>query len=370
MGTVAVVIPTIGRPSLVDAVRSAVRQEPPPAEVVVVFDGSDPGALPDMSADDWPSVRVVRTGGRCGPNAARMLGVRHSQAELVAFLDDDDEWLPGKLDAQLRLYRELSARHRFPLVTCPAEVVTPSGRTVEIAPAAPLTPHVALDRYLFERRKVMADGFAMGSSTLLCSRALLEEEPLDESIRLHEEWEWVLRASRRDDVVVASTRAALIRYVNQPVGRSASRPRGGWRKSLEFAELVGLTGRARGDFLLSVSAGMAIAHGERMRALRIAGLAWRTAKPGPHAWLVFILQWLFPARLLVGGVRVARFLLRPPFRRSDGRGSGAPVADRGDDPRTREKGGDDAAAGRAAVASAGFPARDHTSTATDDRPSP
>lgn len=90
----AVVIPTIGRPSLQRLLRAlADGMGPAPAEVVVVDDrsalthsrlGHPPLEIPPA---DFP-IRVVRSGGR-GPAAARNVGWRTADAEWIAFLDDD-----------------------------------------------------------------------------------------------------------------------------------------------------------------------------------------------------------------------------------------------------------------------------------------
>ncbi|WP_375486982.1 HAD-IIIA family hydrolase [uncultured Mycobacterium sp.] len=84
----AVVIPTIGRPSLgrlIAALDAAVG--PPPAAVVVVDDRRSPSQPLELPATELP-VTVVRSGGR-GPAAARNVGWRHSTAEWICYLDDD-----------------------------------------------------------------------------------------------------------------------------------------------------------------------------------------------------------------------------------------------------------------------------------------
>ena len=88
----AVVVPTVGRPSLVRLLESLAAQgDPRPNEVVVVDDrcGSPPPL--DLPADLCRelAVRVVPGFGH-GPAAARNLGWRVCDGAWVCFLDDDD----------------------------------------------------------------------------------------------------------------------------------------------------------------------------------------------------------------------------------------------------------------------------------------
>jgi glycosyltransferase involved in cell wall biosynthesis len=99
--TVTVVIPCFNAaPFIADALRSVFDQQVGAIEVIVVDDGSVDDSV--AIAESFPAVRVVRQANR-GPAAARNLGVAHARGRLVAFLDADDVWLPGKLASQLAL---------------------------------------------------------------------------------------------------------------------------------------------------------------------------------------------------------------------------------------------------------------------------
>jgi glycosyltransferase involved in cell wall biosynthesis len=100
---VSVIIPTRDRPALVaGAVRSAMRQTYVHQEIVVVDDGSvSPLALPPELAGD-PRLHTVRLATPVGVAEARNAGVRASRGPLLAFLDDDDQWRPKKIEHQVQ----------------------------------------------------------------------------------------------------------------------------------------------------------------------------------------------------------------------------------------------------------------------------
>ncbi len=105
---ITVVIPCYNMGAFVgDAVDSVVAQRCEGVEVVVVDDGSNDGETPealDALARRAP-IRVIRTPNR-GLAAARNAGVANATGELIAFLDADDRFAPGALDA---MRRELAA---------------------------------------------------------------------------------------------------------------------------------------------------------------------------------------------------------------------------------------------------------------------
>ncbi len=102
--SVSVIIPTRNRAHLVPrAVASALANTEPGDQVIVVDDGSTDnteGAL----APYRDRIRLLR-GPHAGVAVARNLGIKAATGELVAFLDDDDEWMPNKLALQRALFQ-------------------------------------------------------------------------------------------------------------------------------------------------------------------------------------------------------------------------------------------------------------------------
>ncbi len=88
-----------GAAFLDQALRSVAEQDYPALEIIVVDDGSG-----DDSAEiarRHRGVRVIQQENQ-GVAVARNTGITASDAELLAFLDQDDLWMPGKLEAQVR----------------------------------------------------------------------------------------------------------------------------------------------------------------------------------------------------------------------------------------------------------------------------
>jgi glycosyltransferase involved in cell wall biosynthesis len=107
-GDVAVVIPAFNGGEFVEAaIDSVLQQTSPPAEIIVVDDGSTddtPERVSEVSRS-YPRVRLLRQPNQ-GVSAARNAGVRSTSAPLVAFLDCDDVWYPQKLASQVGYLRD------------------------------------------------------------------------------------------------------------------------------------------------------------------------------------------------------------------------------------------------------------------------
>ena len=103
----SVVIPTWNRAQLVcDAINSALVQRADEVEVIVVDDASTDSTREVLEREFDSRIRLLRLEHRRGPGGARNAGARLATGVFVAFLDSDDVWLPGKLDAELDLFAQ------------------------------------------------------------------------------------------------------------------------------------------------------------------------------------------------------------------------------------------------------------------------
>lgn len=101
---VSVIIPVYnGAKTLARALRSIVAQDLPDIEVVVVDDGGTDNIAPIIASFPDLRFRVARLARRQGASVARNHAIALASGQFVAFLDADDEWLPGKLKRQIEL---------------------------------------------------------------------------------------------------------------------------------------------------------------------------------------------------------------------------------------------------------------------------
>lgn len=96
---ISVVMPVYNRRATVlRAVQSVVSQSFPRCEIIVADDGSTDDTVATIQSLRDPRIRVLRSDRNRGANAARNSAIRSSLAEIVCFIDSDDEYLPGKLE--------------------------------------------------------------------------------------------------------------------------------------------------------------------------------------------------------------------------------------------------------------------------------
>jgi len=96
---VSTILPTYNRANILGrAIESVLVQQEKDDELIVIDDGSTDNTR-EVAAKYGDQIKYVRTANQ-GAGKARNLGLKIAQNDLLAFLDSDDEWMPGKLKLQ------------------------------------------------------------------------------------------------------------------------------------------------------------------------------------------------------------------------------------------------------------------------------
>ncbi|MGH7727477.1 MAG: glycosyltransferase family 2 protein [Vulcanimicrobiaceae bacterium] len=197
---VSVVIPVYqGERYVRGAVRSALAQTHANLEVLVVDDGSTDRSAAVVEALGDARLCVLRQPNR-GTAAARNLGLARARGRYVALLDADDRWFPGKLAAELAV---LEAQRAPAIAYSSYFAVDDAGR---------LLHEPRLRRHQGDLLDVLVDGedFLMPSLCLFDRRVFETLGGFNEQ-RYHEDYEFILRASRHFPIYPTGRRLVVYR---------------------------------------------------------------------------------------------------------------------------------------------------------------
>lgn len=104
MPKVSVIIPTYNRARYLHrAIQSVLDQRFPDLEIIVVDDASTDDTAQVIEGFRDPRIRYFRHNTNRREAASRNTGVQNAVGDYIAFLDDDDVWLPDKLAIQVNL---------------------------------------------------------------------------------------------------------------------------------------------------------------------------------------------------------------------------------------------------------------------------
>ena len=185
---VSVIIPTYNSSSyLKEAVESALGQDYPNLEVLIIDDGSTDNSL-SLIRSFHDRVEILKSE-NFGAASARNLGIQASSGEYLAFLDSDDKWVSNKISVQIKQMLE----ERLDLIYCAGQEFSAKSGAGKIH-----TPIFKGDCYQFYKRYPSRDIVAIGPSGVVLKKSILHKSGIfDTKIPPpSEDWDFFRRYSR------------------------------------------------------------------------------------------------------------------------------------------------------------------------------
>jgi glycosyltransferase involved in cell wall biosynthesis len=210
MLTITAIVPTCDRPVLLErALRSIAAQEFLPTEIIVVDDTGDGHDNVTRRALEIPGLRgvhVVANSNTKGASGARNAGAELATGELLAFLDDDDEWLASYLREVAALFalKDLD-------VVCTDLLCRFADGLDRFGKSAPDTLAPEL---FFTRNPGL-----IGSNVVIRRSLYRDTGGFDESLLTSEDMEFGLRLSLRGDVKYHPLRQRFVRHHEHTAAR-------------------------------------------------------------------------------------------------------------------------------------------------------
>lgn len=197
---VSVIIPTHNRAFLLEnAVQSVLKQTFQALEIIIVDDASNDETkqvLEKLSFLD-KRIHVITNSKPMGGARSRNLGIAASQGKWIAFLDDDDSWLPEKLEWQIKA---LSDASNAVASSCAYVAHYP----FSIKKTVHTPSHLALDQLL--QGNVLG-----GASVCVCNAAVLKKiGGFDDKLRSAQDWDLWVRLRMQGDII--SVNKPLVQY--------------------------------------------------------------------------------------------------------------------------------------------------------------
>jgi glycosyltransferase involved in cell wall biosynthesis len=176
-------------------------------EVIVVNDGSPNNPPLQNALRPYLSRIIYMSQENRGPSAARNLGIRRAQGELLAFLDSDDTWLPEYLSEQTKL---LQASPALDLIYCDAFLVgDPASAGKTFMQICSSNGPVTFESLLVERTQVPT------SATVVRRQCVVTAGLFDERFRWAEDHDLWLRIAYHGGKI-AYHRKVLVRRLVRP----------------------------------------------------------------------------------------------------------------------------------------------------------
>jgi glycosyltransferase involved in cell wall biosynthesis len=297
LAVVSVIIPSRNRPQMASkAVHSALSQTFQSIEVIIVIDGPDPATVDELKLITDDRLQVIELATNMGAATARNTGIAKAQGTWIAFLDDDDEWLPTKIEQQFALATK--SVHASPIVSCRFFGQTSRGEFVWPKRLPNAQDKVA--DYLFIRKSLFLGEAFIVTPTIFTKKALLDKIPFNPTLPRHEDLDWLVRASQEEGVGIefVPEPLAIVNMIYAKKRKSLSNVND-WKYSLHWIQSVRelISPQAYSGFLIAVVGPTAANESDWNAFTYLLQEATKFGQLRPFDLLLYGLMWLVPQGL-------------------------------------------------------------------------
>ena len=187
--TVSIIIPTYNRAHLVGrAIESVLNQTYQDFEIIVVDDDSTDNTQKVVNEFQKKDKRIkyIKMNVNKGSAAARNIGIKIARGDYIAFLDSDDEWLPEKLEKQIRLF---FANKNLGFVSCNTIILNFSGQK---------KAEYKISRSHNYFLTLLERNIICSSSSVIIKKGIIGDIGyFDENLRLAQDWEMWIRVAQK-----------------------------------------------------------------------------------------------------------------------------------------------------------------------------
>jgi glycosyltransferase involved in cell wall biosynthesis len=185
MPKVTVIIPTCNRPQFIGrAIKSVLNQTYQDYEIIIIDDGLKVRAEKEISTFNDRRIRYIQHQENKGGAAARNTGIKNSKGLYVAFLDDDDEWMPEKLKKQVEAFE--NSDDSVVLAFCGFEMRDENGKFLE----ARLPNQSGI---IWPFNQVLHRSYIWTTTIMVRKKVALSGVLFDENLKKNQEWDFQLR---------------------------------------------------------------------------------------------------------------------------------------------------------------------------------
>lgn len=192
MPKVSIITPTYNSNKFIErTIKSVIKQTFTDWEYIIVDDCSNDNTRELISnyVKKDNRIKLIKTETNSGgPAIPKNVAMKKVTGEYVAFLDHDDEWLPEKLEKQIKIF-ENSKDKKLGLVSCGANLLNNKGKCFSIytPPKKILFPEILIRNPIYSN-----------SSVLIKKEVIDITGPRDENMKYSEDWEMWIRILKND----------------------------------------------------------------------------------------------------------------------------------------------------------------------------